>query len=200
MTWGSSAKMSILSLFRARRRIGGILSSYVIQEVATPTILALAGLTILLLTKDLLSFSDFVINRGFGVSVVALISLYEMVPLAARTLPFAVLIGTLVGLSRLRADREILALEATGISSRRLVGPVLTFAAVMMSVGLLLSLFVAPWATQSLVTTLRHMASQNPGLSLRAGTVREFNGAWRSTAWYPPLGSGTGTNPFCRTR
>lgn len=138
--------------------------------------MALVGLTVLFLAKDLPSFSNFVINRGFGVSVVSLIAFYELLPLAARTLPFAVLIGALVGLGRLRVDHEIIALAAAGISGRRLVGPVCAFTTVMMTVGLILNLFAAPWATRSLYMTLRRMAAENPGLSLRPGTVQDFSG------------------------
>ena len=162
--------------FLPSRRLGGALSGYVIREAAGPTIAALIGLTLLILTKDILSFMDFVINRGFGVLVVAMIAFYEIVPLASHTLPFAVLIGVLSGLGRLRVDNEIIALEAVGVAGWRLVGPVLAFATVMMTVNLLLSLFLAPWATRSLEATLRQMATENPGLSLRPGTVHEFQG------------------------
>ena len=157
-------------------RLGATLNRYVIRELVFPTAISLAGLTVLLLAKDLLGFSDFVINRGFGVGVVALIAFYEVVPLVVHTLPFAVLVGALVGLGRLEADLEILTLEAVGISKRRLVIPVLAFAAVLTTVGLLLSLFFAPSATRSLETSLRRMAMENPGLSLRPGTVHEFDG------------------------
>ncbi len=171
---------SFLCVLRTRffpsRRLGATLSSYVIQEITVPTFIAIAGLTVLILAKDILGFTDFVINRGFGAPVVLMIAFYEIVPLASRTLPFAVLIGALVGLGRLKADHEIVALQAAGVSGRRLVGPVLAFATGMMTVGLILSLFAAPWAIRSLTSTLKQMATENPGLSLRSGTVREFNG------------------------
>lgn len=156
------------------RRLGKTLSRYIARELVFPTAIALVGLTALVLTKDLLGFSDLVINRGFGAAAVAWIALYEIVPLLARTLPFAVLIGVLVGLGRLRTDLEILVMEAAGISSRQLVRPVLAFAAVMTLAGLLLALSVSPWATRSLEISLQRMAVENPGLSLRAGTVHEF--------------------------
>jgi lipopolysaccharide export system permease protein len=159
-----------------KRRLGSILSSYVIREAAAPTATALIIFTLLILTKDILGFMDFVINRGFGGSVVAMIAFYEIVPLASRTLPFAVLVGALIGLGRLKFAHEIVALEAAGVSGQRLVGPVLAFAMVAMTMSLLLSLFAAPWATRSLEATLRHMAEENPGLSLRSGSVREFSG------------------------
>jgi lipopolysaccharide export system permease protein len=158
----------------SRRRLGSTLRWYVIRELFFPTSLSLAGLTALVLTKDLLGFSDLVINRGFGASVVAWIALYEIVPLLMRTLPFAFLIGALVGLGRLRADLEILSIEASGLSGRRLVGPVLAFATTLTVVGFCLSLYAAPWASRSLTAMLQYLTQANPGTSLRPGTVHEF--------------------------
>lgn len=164
-----------MSSFPSRSgRLGTTLSRYVAREIVFPTTIALVGLTALVLTKDLLGFSDLVINRGFGAAAVAWIALYEIVPLVVRTLPFAVLVGVLVGLGRLRTDLEVLVMEAAGISSRQLVWPVLAFAAGMTLAGLLLALFVSPWAARSLDTSLQRMVVENPGLSLRAGTVYEF--------------------------
>jgi lipopolysaccharide export system permease protein len=174
MSWLFLSLRTIYENFLPKGGLGEVCSSYVVREITRPTCIALVGLTLLILAKDVLSFSDFVINRGFGVAVVSLIAFYEIVPLIARTLPFAVLIGALSGLGRLRVDCEIIALEAAGVSGRRLVRPVLAFATVMMTANLLLSLFAAPWATRSLEATLRKMAAENPGLSLRPGTVHEF--------------------------
>ena len=128
--------------------LGRILQWYVVRELVFPTTIALAGLTVLVLTRDLLGLSDLIINRGFGATTVAWIAFSKVVPLAAHILPFAVLIGVLVGIGRLRADREVLAMEAAGVSSRRLLGPVLTFTALITAVGLQgpLSLIAFPWS------------------------------------------------------
>jgi lipopolysaccharide export system permease protein len=154
--------------------LGSLLRRYIVRELIIPTTFALAGLTALVLMKDLPGFSDLVVNRGFGVTAVMRIAWYEIVPLLARVLPFAVLIGALVGLGRLRSDREILAVEAAGISWRRLVGPVLTLATTTAVMGGILSLVAVPWAARALETSLQQMLLENPGVSLRAGTVYEF--------------------------
>jgi len=157
-------------------RLGSTLRWYIARELILPTIIALVGLSLLVLTKDMLGFSDLVINRGFGVAAVATIALYEFLPLVTQTLPFAVLIGALVGLGRLKADFEILSLEAAGISGRRLVEPVCLYTATLAVVCLVLTLFVAPWSTRSLAAAVQQMAVENPGLSLRSGTVYSFSG------------------------
>lgn len=149
---------------------------YIVRELTLPILMTLVGLTVLVLTKDLLSFSDLVLNRGFGASTVVSIAFYEVVPIVARTLPFAVLVGTLVGLGRLRVDLEILAMEAAGLARMWLFSPVLACAAIASVGGLLLSLLLAPWATWSLATSLHVLSVENPGLALRAGSVHEFSG------------------------
>ena len=48
-----------------------------------------------------------------------------MLPL---TIPFGVLVGILIGLGRMSTDGEITAMRAAGVSSRKVIAPVLTFA------------------------------------------------------------------------
>ena len=156
------------------RQLGQPLGFYIVAELFAPTLWALFGLTALVLTKDLLGFSDLVINRGLGPAAVGWIAFYELIPLLSRTLPFAVLVGTLVGLGRLRSDRELLAIEAAGLARRHLVLPILGFATAMTLLGLGFSLLTAPAALRSLDDALRSMIQQNPGVALRPGSVHEF--------------------------
>lgn len=146
-----------------------------------PAVFTLGGLTVVVLTKDMLGYSDLVINRGLGAGAVAWMAFYQTVPLASQMLPFAVLVGCLVAFGRLAADHEILILEASGISSPRLLGPTLAFAAMAGTVGLALSLFAAPWASRTLDHTLDELAKRKPSTSLQAGRVHHF-GDWRLEA------------------
>ncbi len=159
------------------RRLGQPLGFYIVAELFAPTLWAVFGLTALVLTKDLLGFSDLVINRGLGLAAVGWIAFYELVPLLSRTLPFAVLVGTLVGLGRLRSDRELLALEAAGLARRHLALPILGFGTVLTLFGLGFSLFTAPAALRALDDALGRMIQQNPGVALRPGRVHEFGEA-----------------------
>ncbi len=128
------------------------------------------------LTKDLLGFSELVINRGIGADVVAGIAFYKALPIAAQMFPFATLVGCLVALGRLGADREILALEASGVAAPRLVWPVVSFAAGMTVVSLAMSLVVGPWAGRSQQASLERVAREKPWSRIRAGAISTFGG------------------------
>jgi DNA-binding GntR family transcriptional regulator len=105
---------------------------------------AVLGLTAVVLTTRILGFSDLVINRGLGAGAVGRMILFEAVPVLARIFPFGVLLGCLVALGRLGADREILALESSGVAVGRLVWPIVAFAGAMTLVAFYVSLDLAP--------------------------------------------------------
>lgn len=163
------------------RRPRGTLYRYLLREMAFPTLFALVGLTAVILTKDLLGYSELVINRGLGTGVVAMMALYQAIPLIGTMLPFATMVGSLIALGRLGADLEILVLEACGVSARRLVVPVTTFAALATIVGFAVSLLIGPWASRSLDASLERIALENPGAEVRPGTVNRF-GEWKLEA------------------
>lgn len=175
LTWHRVGMRSLRSLMD--RGLGRTLGFSVLAELCAPTLWALFGLTALVLTKDLLGFSDLVVNRGLGMTAVGRIAFYEVVPLLSRTLPFAVLVGCLVGLGRLRADRELLALQAAGVAREHVLVPVLGFAALLSVVGLGFSLFSAPAAVRALDVAMHDMFRGNPGVTLRPGTVHVFGDA-----------------------
>lgn len=154
---------------------------YLARETLRPTAFALFGLTAIVLTTKVLEFSELVINRGVEGSSVASILFFEAVPVAARMLPFAVLVGSLFALGRMGADREILALEASGIAPVRLSGPVVAFAAVVSVVALAMGIEATPWSSRALDSKLEAISREKPWANLRPGVVQRFGG-WQLDA------------------
>lgn len=162
---------------RLSRNPGPTLYRYFVQEMVFPTLYTLGGLTLVVMTQELIGYSEMVINRGVSLADVGALAVFQMLPVLASMLPFAVLVGGLVALGRLGADRELLMLEASGISSPRILGPVMLFATVMAVIALLLSIQVAPWASRSLDEKLADITRRNPSAAITPGTVNRF-GKW----------------------
>ena len=163
-----------------RRRVGlrpALLRCFV-RELWFPTALAVAGFTLVVVIQDLLGYTDLVINRGLGLGTVAWIAFYQTLPLAARTLPFALLVGSLAALGRLAADRELLALETSGFSPLELIAPVAAFSAVVFAITLGLFLVGAPVASRALDAMLDEISRERPGAAIRAGVIQQF-GDWK---------------------
>lgn len=101
-----------------------ILDRYVIKEVLAPFFLALALFTFILLVDPLMNEAQRLIEKGVG-AVTILRILVTLMPMALGiTIPVGLLVGLLLGLGRLSADREAVALQACGVSLMRLLRPV----------------------------------------------------------------------------
>ncbi|MEO7275395.1 MAG: LptF/LptG family permease [Vicinamibacterales bacterium] len=98
---------------------------YVIREIIPPFLLALLILTFLLVLPPVMEHLEKLLAKGVSWTTAGRI-LWTAVPQAAGlTIPMSLLIGLLVGLGRLSADRESVALLACGVSPYRLLRPVL---------------------------------------------------------------------------
>jgi LPS export ABC transporter permease LptG/LPS export ABC transporter permease LptF len=97
---------------------------YVIREVVPPFLLSLLILTFLLVLPPVMEHLEKLLAKGVSWTTAARI-IWTAVPQAAGlTIPMSLLVGILVGLGRLSADREVVALLACGVSPYRLLRPI----------------------------------------------------------------------------
>ena len=130
-----------------------LLDKYIGREVGSHAILGLAVFTFVFFVPQLVRLMDLVVRHSGGIFTVALIFLCSLTPVLAFTIPMAVLVGVLIGLGRLSADSEIVALHASGISLRRLLRPI-GFVAVACSLGTLVLTF---WLSPAAIRTLQRL-------------------------------------------
>ena len=114
-----SRMRAVLESFRATMRL---LDKYIGREVGSHAALGLAVFTFVFFVPQLVRLMDLIVRHSGGIGMVLLIFLCSLIPVLAFTIPMAVLVGVLIGLGRLSADSEIVALHASGISLRRLLG------------------------------------------------------------------------------
>src|SRR5436190_16117866 len=105
-----------------------IVDRYVLRELITPFVIALLMMTFALEIPPIIQQGEQLIAKGVAWNIVSRV-LLTLVPQALGiTIPMALLIGMLIALGRLSGDREIVALEACGVSLERLLRPLLLFA------------------------------------------------------------------------
>jgi len=126
-----------------------LLNRYIFRETLTSALLGtlLATFVIFLRTVDQL-FELLVQGNAASVKKIALLFAYAVPPVLPLTIPFGVLVGILVGLGRMGADGEIIAMRAAGVSSRKVILPVITFACLGMCVAGFASLRLTPLAAR----------------------------------------------------
>jgi LPS export ABC transporter permease LptF/LPS export ABC transporter permease LptG len=127
-----------------------ILTRYILREVTSHALIGAAIFTFVLFTRDLGRILELVVRASAPLPSVAQIFFYT-VPLALTyTIPMSVLVGILLGLSRLAADSEITAMRASGMGvwSFGRVLAIFVVGAWLLALGN--GLYVAPWSLASL--------------------------------------------------
>ena len=126
----------------------GITSRYVLREVLPPVCLAQVVFTFLLMLDPVRRYAEELIGVGVdGSDVVGI--LLTLLPYAVGiTLPMALLVGVLMGLGRLSGDREVVAMQACGMSINRILVPLLLLATSVAAVDCYVLSTMVPNANQ----------------------------------------------------
>jgi LPS export ABC transporter permease LptG/LPS export ABC transporter permease LptF len=103
---------------------------YILREVLAPFVLALFVLTFLLMIPPIMGVAEELIAKGVD-SMTVLRLMATLIPQGLGiTIPVALLLGILMGLGRMSADRESVAFQACGVSLYRLLYPLALVACV----------------------------------------------------------------------
>ena len=121
-----------------------ILTRYILHEVVSHAALGVAIFTFILFTKDLGHILELVVRNSAPLgSVLEVVGLG--LPLAFTiTIPAGVLVGVLIGLSRLAADSEITAMRASGIGVWTFLRIISIFVLVAWLIALINGVYLAP--------------------------------------------------------
>src|SRR5256885_1172414 len=147
----SDAKSELVlhSAFRIMR----ILDRYIVREVFRHALLGLVVFTFVFFVPQLVRLMEFFVRHsGSGAQVLKLfLCLFPAV--FVFTVPMATLIGVLLGLGRMSADSEIIALAALGIGRRRILLPV----GVLALTGAIGTLAITSWLGPLALQTFRSL-------------------------------------------
>jgi LPS export ABC transporter permease LptF/LPS export ABC transporter permease LptG len=121
-----------------------IFTRYILREVTSHALLGGALFTFVLFMRDLGHIIELVVRDSASLTDVLKIFAYLLPNFLIVTIPMAVLVGILLGLSRLAADSEITAMRASGMGALDFVRIVSIVSAVAVALGLFNSLYLAP--------------------------------------------------------
>ncbi len=126
-----------------------ILDRYIAREIIPSFLILLLVLTFVLEMQPIMDIADRLVAKGVAWRVIVRV-LPTLLPQAlALTIPMAFLIGLLMALGRLSADREWVALQACGVSAYRLLRPIGLFAVVAWAATSWVIIDALPSANQS---------------------------------------------------
>lgn len=116
------------------KRFGWLISKYLAQAVLPYFILSWLLLSVILFVQQGSRYSDIFFNANIPGNLIWQLTLALVPNVIAFTCPMAVLIGVIIGLSRMQSDNELTAVRAAGVGSLQITLPILIL-------GILLSVF-----------------------------------------------------------
>jgi lipopolysaccharide export LptBFGC system permease protein LptF len=137
-----------------------ILTRYILGEILSHTLIGCALFTFILFMRELPHILDMVVRNSSTFTSVMEVVVFLLPNFFMVTIPMAVLVGVLLGLSRLAADSEIIAMRASGLGIGYFVRVSAIVAVGGTLIGLFNSLYVAPRANQGILDLDKALASQ----------------------------------------
>lgn len=124
------------------------LDSYIVREALGPLFFGIGAFTSLFVGGDLLNLANLVVEIGAPVLPALKVFLLKLPQIIVWTLPMSVLLATLISLSRLSANSEIVAMRAGGISLLRIAWPIYALSLVISVLGFVISETIVPITNQ----------------------------------------------------
>jgi LPS export ABC transporter permease LptG/LPS export ABC transporter permease LptF len=144
-----------------------ILTRYILGEILSHALIGCALFTFILFIPRLPQILEMVVRNSSTLANVLQIFLFTLPNLFWVTIPMSVLVGILLGYSRLAADNEVIAMRASGLG----VGYFVRVASVVAIGGALLglgnSLYVAPRANQAILQMEQSLAASQASYQIQ---------------------------------
>ncbi len=116
------------------KRFSPLISRYLVQSILPYFIFSWLLLSVILFVQHASRFSDIFFSANIPKNLVWQLTLALVPNVIAFTCPMAVLVGVIIGLSKMQGDSELIAIRAVGVGNFQITFPILVL-------GILLSFF-----------------------------------------------------------
>ena len=151
----------------------GLLSRAIFREVANSALLGTVLFTFVIFLQRVGKLFEILVRSSASPPTVAYLFALAIPFTVTLTLPLGVLAGVLIALSRMSSDGEITAMRAGGVPSRKVIGPIITFATLAMFLAGASSLWLTPWATRTTYRVLNQLVAAELTAEVQAHVFEE---------------------------
>ena len=158
-----------------------ILTRYILGEITSHSLIGCALFTFILFMKPLEQILEMVVRNSSSFMSVFQLFLFMLPNTFLLSIPMAVLVGVLLGLSRLAADSEITAMRASGFGIWYFVRVSAVIALLGTALGLINSLYVGPMANQGILDLQKELETSQGAYEIQP---RVFYEDFKNTVVY----------------
>jgi LPS export ABC transporter permease LptG len=120
---------------------------YLLSEIFGPLFLASGGFLLFMVANIIFLLVNQIVNKQIPFSAIIEMLILRIPAILVLTFPVAMLFASLLGLGKLAADHEIMAMRTSGISFIRLSLPIFIFALFLALAAFVTNNDIAPWTT-----------------------------------------------------
>jgi LPS export ABC transporter permease LptG/LPS export ABC transporter permease LptF len=144
-----------------------LLGRYVFREILTSSLLGTLLATFVIFLHGADALFKVLVGTSPPPATVAKLLALAFPPVLPFTVPFGVLVGILIGLGRMSADGEIVAMRAAGVSSRKVIAPVLLFALIGTGLCAWASLRLTPYSYRESARILNELVANRSSADIQ---------------------------------
>jgi LPS export ABC transporter permease LptG/LPS export ABC transporter permease LptF len=152
---------------------GGLIGRRTLRDIVSAAFLATVLFTFVVFLQRVSRLFEQLVRGSAEPETIGRLFLYLLPPVLVFTVPVGVLAGTIIALSRMSGDSEIVAMRATGMSSRRLLTPVLLFGIATTAITGAASCWLSPVAIRQTYALLNEMAAAQLTAEIRPRVFEE---------------------------
>ena len=127
-----------------------IIDRYIFREVLSHALLGLGVFTFVIFVPQLVQIMNVVARHSGDAHQIALLFLSAFPRVLTFSVPIGVLVGVLIGLGRMSADSELIAMNAAGMGLKRILIPVGVLAALATAITLCMTVWLGPISIRTL--------------------------------------------------
>ncbi|MCY7346820.1 MAG: LptF/LptG family permease [Pyrinomonadaceae bacterium] len=174
------------------KRFSWLISKYLVQAVLPYFVFSWLLLSVILFVQQASRYSDIFFSVSIPKNLIWQLT-FALVPnVVAFTCPMAVLVGVIIGLSRMLGDSELIAIRSAGVGNFQITVPIVWLGVALSVLTFIINLYGVPFAARivrqvALQTALRKLASPiEPGVfnsEINGYTIYVKNGDFQKGTW-----------------
>ncbi len=174
------------------KRVSWLISKYLIQAVLPYYVFSWLLLSVILFVQQASRFSDILFSANIPKNLVWQLTIALVPNVIAFTCPMAVLVGVIIGLSRMLGDSELIAIRSAGVGNFQITIPIIFLGILLSFFTFLINLYGVPFAARivrqiALQTALYKLESPiEPGVfnsEINGYTIYIKNGDLEKGTW-----------------
>jgi lipopolysaccharide export system permease protein len=151
-----------------------LIDRYLFRELLSPFLLGISLLTFLMVIYQLLRLTEWVMDKGVGVLIVADLFVKQLPSFFLLTIPMAAAFAAILALNRLSFDNELMTLNASGIPFLRILRPLCLFAFFASGLTLVMGTLSQQYGAASFKSTAIKLLKEKVGVGIDAGQFTEI--------------------------